>query len=226
MTTAHDICKDALVLLGVVNPEDPLTDADAETALGVLNHMMDEWASENLYTFQLNNVSVAVTAGNGTFGVAGVRPWAVLTGLGTANIIVGGVTTPVDVVSEIEFQALAGYTSTPGTPDTMAYTRDYPAGTIQLLPVPNANGSLNIVAWNRLVSFVNLDTAYVLPPGEQDLLRDNLAVQLKNFFSDSQLSPVVVARAAEEKMFFVYHGIVSRAMQGRFVVSAPKAPAQ
>lgn len=231
MTTARDIIQDAIEQMGVYSPGETISDADAARGLDTLNIMIDEWGLSNLFIFQINSLSVSVVSGTAayTVGLAGgatvsaQRPWRVTYGPAASSITVTGVTTPVNVVSAVEFQALLGNAPVPGLPDTLWFSSDYPLSTMTVLPTPNVNGTLSVPAWNRLAAFPAYDTPFTLAPGHEEGLRDNLSVELQPYFRDAQLAQSIVMAAMESKKFLLYTGVASRATLHRFPLSTPQS---
>jgi hypothetical protein len=126
---------------------------------------------------------------------------------------------PVNVVSQIEFQALAANNPANGTPNTAVYNPSFPNGTITVLPTPAAPLTLTFTGWYRLARFPNLVADYILAVGALDCLRDNLAVYAKTYYREAQIDPVIVMRAAQSKDFLRYQAQTSRAMFNRFTLS-------
>ncbi len=224
MTQALDIIQDAFELLGVYAPGDTISAADSGRALSVLNSLLDEWSAQNLYVYALNSLTAAVasgtaqyTVGEASASVTALRPDKITYGNGAASLTVGSATTPVKVVSSIEYQVLAGAAPASSLPDTLWYdTSTYPNGTLNLLPKPNVTGALTFTAWQRILSFPVQTTAYTLAVGVYEALRDNLSSKLKPYFTDSQLDPMVVESAMAAKNALVYQSVGSRAMMSRF----------
>lgn len=232
MTTATDLIQDALEMLGVYGPGDTVTSADAARCLFVLNAMLDEFASQNIFVYSLESLTVDVVSGTAqyTIGENGAtvtapRPGRIAYGDAAATITIAEASTPVNVVSAIEYQSLLAYAPPPGTPDTLWYNPTYPLGQLNLLPTPSAVGTLAFTAWQRLASFANLETAANLAVGVLDALRDNLAVAAKTYFRDAQIDPIIIQRAMLSKDFLRYQGLSSRAMMNRFTLTSnPRKP--
>lgn len=234
-TTAQDLIQDALEMLGIYSPGETISTADSARCLFVLNSLLDELAAMNIFVYALTPTTVTIASGTSAYtigpsntpAVVAARPDKITMGPGAASITVGGTASPVNVVSSIEFQALSAANPTSGTPDTLWYNPTYPQGTLNVLPAPSANGTLNFTAWKRIVSFPDLsETSFTLALGVLDGVRDNLAVAAKTYFRDAQIDPVIIQRAMASRDFLRYQGQTSRAMFNRFVLSTnpQKAP--
>lgn len=234
MTLASDIVQDVVEMLGIYSPGETVSSADGARGLFLLNSMLDELAGENIFVYQAppstGNVLTAAKASYlvGLIGadITLARPNKISYGEGQASVTIAAATTPVKVVSAIEYQSLLAYAPAPGTPDTLWYNTTYPNGTLNFLPVPSATGTFSFNPWSILTSFASLSTNVTLAPGMLDALRTNLAVYSKSYFRDAQLDPIIASLAAMAKDFLRYQGQTSRGMFKRFTLStAPQKDA-
>jgi hypothetical protein len=231
-TSAQDLIQDALEMLGIYSPGDSISAADSARTLFILNSMLDEWAGETIFVYQTVALTGPIASGTAQYTIAEAgatvtapRPNRIAYGNGAASVTVGSTTTPVNVVSAIEYQSLSAYSPAPGTPDTLYYQPSYPQGLLNLLPTPNAAGTLTFAAWQPVISFPELSTEVTFAVGGLDAVRDNLAVAAKTYFRDAQIDPLILQRAAEAKDFLRYQGINSRATMGRFTLTTnPRKP--
>jgi hypothetical protein len=237
MPSAQDIIQDALEDLGIYGPGDTISAADQDRSLFLLNSLLDEWAAQNLFAYTLNSTPMSLLAGMNRYTIGPgaqinvPRPDRITYGPGAASLVVTDVTgkvistTPVDVVSAVEFQALQSYAAPTGLTDTMYYQPAYPLGIINVMPVPNVYGKITFAAWQRLPNFTDPYAEVVFAPGAQDAIRYNLAVYAKPYFTSSQLDPLIMGQAATTKGFLHYQSLNSRAMLNRFVLpSNPQKP--
>lgn len=223
MTTPTDLITDALTKLGVYSPGEPIAAADMAQGLIRLNDMLDHWADDNLYVFQLSAIAVSVTSGGSTYNIPAPRPPRLLNGPGRASVLVGSSTTPVNVVSQVEFSVIqGGYTST-GTPDTVYYDPQYPAGILNVRPIPGTSGTLTVQGWTPLIQFTGLTQNVTLAEGVEDTLKSNLAVALKPYFNNVAIDPVIVSEAADSLTTLRQYAQTSRAMIRRQRERRPNA---
>jgi hypothetical protein len=225
MPTAADIIRDALEAIGVYSPGDSITAADNGRALSLLNAMLDQWAAQTIFVYSVVSLTCPVVQGISQYtisesgvNVTAPRPDRIAYGPGAATITVGTTATSVNVVSAIEYQSLQAYGNDQGTPDTLWYNPTYPRGTLNLLPTPSAAGTLTFAAWQRLFSFTE-EADVTLAVGVLDALRDNLAVEAKPYFTDSQINPILIQSAATSKDFLRYQSLNSRASMNRFTLT-------
>lgn len=241
MTTAAALIQDALEELRIYAPGETASQADFARGFDLLNNMIDELAAQSIYLYDLTSLSFDVLAAiskytigpAGRVMIAAPRPDRITYGPAAASFVIpanppaapNAITSPVNVVSAIEFQSLQGYYPIQDVPDTLYYQAAYPYGVLNILPVPNVFGTLSFTAWQRLAGFAQPSTDANLAVGVEDMIRNNLAVYLKPYFADSQLNPAVIVLAKEAKDFLRYQSLNSRAMMNRFTVSsAPRKP--
>ena len=226
MTAAMDIIQASLEMIKVYMPGETVSQADAARCFDMLNVMLDEWAARQTFVYNANTLTVTIgpaqptyTIGNATASNTSARPQQITYGPNAASVTVAGVTTPVNVVSSLEYQELLSNAPPPGTPDTLFYAPRYPQGFLNLLPTPLVVGTLSFQAWYRLTSFATPTQSYTFAVGVQDALRDNLAVEATAYFKDAPLDQAIAMRAAGGQDFLRYNGQTSRAMLNRFTLS-------
>ena len=230
--TAGELIQASLETIGIYGPGETMTDADAARGLAELNEMLDQWAAEYLYVYQLTTQTATLTTaqasytiGNtGTPDVSGVRPLRVQYGQGAAAVTISTTTTPVAVVSAVEWNSIYNVSPGVGTPNALYYDPQYPLGVLNVAPTPNAGASLSFSSLVILSSFAGLTTSANLSQGVLDAVQASLAVRLKPFYSEGQLDPAVGMRAAEAKDLLRYQTLNSRALLKRTMVSTGRQP--
>lgn len=228
---AQDLIQDAVEMLGIYAPGETVSSADAARGLIALNIIIDEFASQLLFIYQQTPYSFTTIIGNPIYGIGqgagstipATRPSNIVYGDQAASITITSSTTPINVLSSIEYKSLAGYAPASGTPDTLWYNPTYPNGTLTLLPAPSQVGVVTFNAWQILQAFANLNTSAVLAVGVQEVLTDMLAVKLKSYFSEGILNPVVAARAMGARDILRYQSMRSRATFNRYALSTNPA---
>lgn len=204
MATALDVITDALQMLGVYDPNETLTDADAQTGLSVLNDMLDSWSNESLTTFAwlTNSFPLVANQQSYTVGPGGnfntTRPLQILTGPGTCFIRdTNSNDYPVDVVAQDVWNLIGLKDNTSDIPDTLFYDPQFPLGIINMFPVPIITYTLFFSSQLQLADLPLITTPISLPPGYKLALGTNLAVALKPYFADGNLDPIIIERAAK-----------------------------
>lgn len=226
MTTALEIIADALQNLGVYATNDPISAADATRSLTVLNDMIDQWNEEYIPIYALTNVTANLTL-NQTAYLVGTghpfniqRPIAIQFGPQAASATINGVTTPVNVVSQVEFENLEGGGAGQGTPLYAFYDPQYPVGVLNISPAPLATlGTITIEAWVPASALTMITTSNVFASGAVRALKTNLAVRLQAYFLDGQISPALLIESVETKTALEYTNMTSRAMRRRYKMS-------
>lgn len=309
-TSANGLIEDALEMLGIYPPGEPLDSADSDRGFRLLNEMVDELSAKSIYinqaiprvigltaskaTYTMGPVGADVIAsrpgmiqmgpaeaslsstgrgahyavddtgtvsggtGDGTYRITSVAPGGAVSGFvltspgttytsnATAATATGGgqpgdgtgfelnitassgpitastfvgtvIDQPIDIISGIEYSSQVAYAPPAGFPASLNYKATFPLGTLSVVPAPSAVYNLFFQSWLRLIQFADLYTTYSLAVGVYDGLRDNLAIALKPYWSDSNLDPVIPVRAGQSLDFMRYQGILSRAMMNRFV---------
>lgn len=235
---AQDIILNSFVLIGVYSPVQTLSATDGAYGLQQLNTIIDKWQDEGLYcqqlisrTLTISNAKASYTiAPNGSPSLTAPRPNAVEMGPGMASCTPsGGSASPVNVVSAVEWEMIQAIGAGTGTPDTMFYDPQYPAGVINLAPTPNNSGTVTFNALQVLSAFADLSsTSYTLANGVQDALQTNLGLSLMPSYAGTRpMSPRLATDAADAKNFLRYGNgnLVSRTMLNRRMISTGRQPA-
>lgn len=180
--------------------------AEAQDALLIFNQMIDLWNIESLMIYTIERLVFPLTSGqqNYTIGPVGAN-WTAArpTRVEAANFQLLGVTPvleiPLRILTDQEYESIRirGVTSTLST--WLYYDQAYPLGTVFLWPVPTSND--NIVLWveHQLSSDVTLTTSIALPPGYQQMIVYNLAVQLSAQGMGKPASALVAQLAISSK---------------------------
>lgn len=231
---AQDLILDAFVMIGVYSPVQTMTSTDANFGLNQLNEIIDQWQEENLFCQQLIARTLTISSGkasytigpNGSPSLIAPRPTAIEVGPSMASCTISAVTSPVNVVSAIEWSMIESINSGTGTPDTLFYDPQYPMGVMNVAPTPIAGGTITFNAMQILSSFADLaSTSYVLAQGVQKALEANLALSLMpSYTGTKQPNPRLMADGAEGKDFLRWGNIVSRAMLNRRMITTGRQP--
>lgn len=222
MATALDIITDALQNIGVYSPGEQLGAADSATGLTVLNDMIDQWQEEYIPVYVLSNATANLTSGNATYTVGAggnfaiARPIAIQFGPSAANCTIANVTSPVNVVSQNEFEQIESKGNVTGTPLYAFYDPQYPTGVLNINPAPaSTSGNITVSAWVPAATLTTLSTANTFASGAIRALKTNLAIRLHPYFLDSQISQAIMLEAMESKNALEYTNQASRAMKRR-----------
>lgn len=202
-TSARAIITDAFLTLGVFEPGEALSSADANFGFQRLQTMQSAWKLQPLTSPTNIRQTFPIVAGKGSstnpysVGPGGdintVKPVAnELTGWG---LILGGTTPGVEVprpmMTDDAYQAIQVKDLTNVLFTGAYYNPTYASGlgTLFLWPVPdNSNNTLVLYRNQSIVNVVSLDASYDLPEGYFDALSYNLAVRLAKPYGQ-QITP-------------------------------------
>lgn len=179
MTTALDLIKRSLRMLGVYSIGEEPSAEEAQDALEALNALMGSLSNTSMvYAKTLDTIALTAGVSAITVGPSGTtitaRPIEVL---GESYIANGTVTYPLNVFNGAQYSDIAVKT-TQGIPEAIWPLMNMPNAQITLWPVPI--GSLSLCLWSikQLATFPGLTTAVSLPPGYEDALAPILAETL------------------------------------------------
>ncbi len=182
MATAQTIVEAALRNIGAVAIEEPVSGAEANDALNVLNNMIAIWNTENLLVYSVSPEVFPVVANQAsyTMGVGGnfntARPVLIENAYMRDS---AGNDYQIGIVNYDIYSQIITKTTTSTLPTVMYDDQNFPLKTITFWPIA-ADSSYSFVLWTwRAISALPLlTTAISLPPGYQSALEFNLAVWL------------------------------------------------
>lgn len=201
MTTALEIIKRSMRLLGVISiGEEPSPDECADS-LSALNAMLDSWANENLFIYAKTLDTITLTANLGTYtvGPSGstitTRPIEVS---GSSYIDYQSVSYPLAIDTLSDFNQIPVKTLITGIPNQLYVLPNMPNVTLQLWPVPSTTMTLNLWSNKLLQSFSNLTDVVTLPVGYVRALGFCLAEEMGPEF-EVQVSADIQKKAAQAR---------------------------
>ena len=203
MTTAADLIKTAAQKLGAVESGASLTAEEVNDGLNVLNSMLDAWAIERRYVYQIQQESLTWPSAttSRTIGASGnfntTRPERIEEGTffrdSNNNDYHVTVTDNRMVYDQITVKSV---TST--YPQILFYDKAYPLGILYVFPVPTGALTLKLNSWKILQSFASLTTDLSLPMGYRHAIEHNLAIELEPVFE--MTAPDSVVRLANKSL--------------------------
>jgi len=197
MSTAQTIVNDALREIGVLaESETPLSDM-ANNAFRALNRLMETLSNERSFAYSNTAIS-KVLAGQSSFTIASTggtwtadRPIAIDSAIVTSN----SVDYPVAVIDSQEWDEITYKSSTGPFPDRVYYDATMPAGTLYVYPI-STGATLKLRTISVVNSFATLATTLSMPPGYEECLIKNLAVNIAPQYPGCILSPLTIRQAA------------------------------
>lgn len=179
VTTALDIIKRAMRLLGVYSAGEDMSPEESSDALDVLNALLAEFSNGSMvYAKTLDTIALAANQASVTVGPTGStvtsRPVRVLP---ESYVVLSGVSYPLSVLTLQDYDSIGLKTMT-GIPRNLWVQADMPNVTVTMWPVPSEAMSLNLWSAKQFASFPSLTTSVSLPPGYENALPNLLAVEM------------------------------------------------
>lgn len=210
MTTARDLIQGAFEACRVYAPGEFALDADLARGFGLLNQMMDSWSNESLTCFAILEQAVPLEVNKTAYtigptsvaDIVSARPIRLVEGPGTAYLLDSNSNRyPVDTVPKDKWNEIWNITAVNSNlPDTLYYDPQFPLGIINLYPAPNQSGiTLYFDSYQQLTAFPSVDGTVSLPPGYEQAIQTNLAIQFEPYFPTAVLTAALVKAAADGK---------------------------
>ncbi|WP_440966155.1 hypothetical protein ACL58G_07885 [Massilia sp. GER05] len=150
-------------------------------ALDKFNDVLEALSIQNLAVYASVDTVVPLVANQAVYilGPAGTgqRPLS-MNSIDSARVTYGGVDFQVEIVSDVEYDALA-VKQTTGVPKWAALDNDYPNATISLWPVPYQASALTLSQRQKFTAASTLADTFDMPPGYKRLIRLMLAWELR-----------------------------------------------
>jgi len=195
MATGLTILTDALLELGVLaTGETPSTEQQAD-GLRSLNRLMEKLSNAKTFAYYSDETSLALTGqASFTIGPTGdvvdLRP----IGIESATAILNDVTFPVAVYTAQQWDAIANKTNTGTIPEAIYYEGVMPDGIVKVYPL--CTGSTIYIRFLSLVtSFATINTALSMPPGYEEAIIKNLAINIAPQYEIGNINPITVKEA-------------------------------
>lgn len=172
MTTAQDIIKRSLRLLGVYGAGEQLAPEEAQDGLAALNALVQSLPLSSQMVFAKSLDSIALSAGTAayTVGPSGstvtTRP---VTVLDESYVTLGDVSHPLRALTLQQYNEIPNK-ALQGIPSRMWVQADMPDVTVTLWPVPSDAMTLKLWSHKQLTGTLALTTELALPPGYERML--------------------------------------------------------
>ena len=179
-TTVQLIINRALRLLSEINSGSTPTVSESSDALVTLNAMLDSWRNDRLMCYALREEAIPLVAGNitRTIGPTGDLVSTRPTKIESARVDVGTISYVVKTIEEQEYASIGLKTQQQSWPLRLWYQPSFPNGTVYLWPVPAQSVTLYVTTWTPVLSFATVSDAVNLPPGWEEALATNLAINI------------------------------------------------
>lgn len=205
--TTIDLISRSMMLINAIASGEIPSEADLNDALLTFNEMIDSQKLQPLVGYGKPNENFTLIPGTATYnwGLAGSplpntfaseRPvW-----VNNATCIRQGISTPILIISQDEYDAIPVKNTPSGVVDRLLYVPDFPEGRVTVYPVPTEAVTLNINASRQINGPATLQTTLVLPPGYLRMYRYNLAVELWPEYTNASTDINAIKAIARESL--------------------------
>lgn len=198
MTTARYLITSALKTIDVLADSQTIDSDTADLALSRLNDLLDAWAIETMYSFQITEYVGTVGSSPCSVGPTGdiVTPF-IPTRIENGFVRSGTLDHRFEMIEYATYADILLKNVGSPWPSAGYYDAN---GLLYLFPVP-LQAEIHIGVLERLGEFATLDTDYTLRPGMRRALAYSLAEELAPDF-DRELLPSVIkiAQGARRKL--------------------------
>jgi len=201
VSTARDLVKGAMKLLGVLRKGESPDADEATDGFTALNQMLASWSNENLICYARTRDSYTLTgASSYTIGsgatINTTKPVEII----SAYVTTGSVDYPLTFINDEVYDQYVSYKSvTSSIPSYINYSNGHPNGTIRLWPIDTSGTVLHLLSEKAITQFTSLDTTVDLPTGWEKALKYGLALDIAPEYGIGTPPPSVIAGARESK---------------------------
>ena len=205
MTTVRDLCTDALIELGVLDPSESMDAGAAGFALRTLNRLLAKWNTEELMVYTINRETFNLTAGQQTYTLGTGGDFAtnrpVRTDMASVLINTGSLPLelPLDILTDEEWRNLNIKQTGSVFPTKVWFTGNVPLNSLWFWPIPmDSTVQVVLYDWGRTTAFSGIGDTVIFPDGYEEALVTNLAMYLCSSYG-VQPSPTLASRAISSK---------------------------
>ena len=193
MATVATILNRAVRLLGALPSGSSLGTNEMADALIAINAMLEAWRNDKLMCYALQEETLTLANGTAsyTIGPSGSLNTTRPVTIEAAWILDNGVSYDVRRIEEADYDALAVKTTSGVWPDRFLYRPTMPTGSLIVYPVPNASRTMKLVTRVPVLAFSASSDTVTLPPGWENALAFNLAIDLAPEYSTTASQEVV-----------------------------------
>jgi hypothetical protein len=202
-TTAGDLIKGSLRLIGVLAESEEPSAATMQDSIAAMNAMIQSWDTERLSVFSTQDQVFTWPAGQAmrtlgpTGDFVGDRPIQVDDSTYFKDPS-SGLSFGVKLINQQQYNAIALKTVSSTYPQVLWVNMTYPDAEMTIYPVPTKTLEWHIVSVDKLTEVSSVATPIDFPPGYIRAFRYNLAMELAPEFG-VEPSPQVVRIAMTSK---------------------------
>lgn len=206
MSQLLDILSDALSAIGQLGTGQSLNPEQGEQGRRIANRMVGKWSLQRYMLFTIAQRALTLSAGIrdytlGPTGTLGVNPQtrpvfvesARVSGVGSQQ------ESAISIVDPVEWGAIRDKGATNsilGLPQLIWPEYTMPNIGLHLWPIPSAAITLTLGTWEQLQQFVSIFDVLNFPPGYEEPLMWNIAMEWAPFF-DMPVTPSIQQLAAD-----------------------------
>lgn len=181
--TAIELIRRSMLLINAVAAGEMPADGDLNDGLLTLNEMLDSWNLQTMAVYRSPVESKILTPGQAVYD------WGLTAGptgftterpvfIDNVTCVRNGITTPVDIITQDEYDAIALKALSQPLVERVLYTNSFPLGQLTCYPVPSEAVTLTFNVSTQIVGPITLQDTIALPPGYLRAIRYCLAVEL------------------------------------------------
>ncbi len=211
LTLASDIVQRAYRLAGIQEEAGrQFSPSQGTEGLQVLNSMLDKWQNMRLMVYVISRLVFPIIPNQASYTVGPLGDISInrpekLWGAGYVFTDVDPeVEVPLETWNDQNWKANTIKSFTSPIPYAAYYQADFDingCATLYLWPVPTNNASFVLYVWQNatLNQVPSLSTNLMFPPGYQNALEMNLAIEIAARFPRAKLSPLTIEIAKSSK---------------------------
>jgi hypothetical protein len=198
MPTVSELIHSSFRLIGAIAAGETLETEELNDALVSLNQLLFSWNTEGLSLVGRLRMLLPINIGTNMYAL-GVHPVKI----DAASVAISGIDCPLEIVDS------SGWETISEKGELAIFIRklycDYvhPSSSVYLWPTPRVAGNLELILYQTLEAFVNLNDTVDLPTGYEQALRYNFAIALLPEYPRSQVDPTLAAQAQNYKASIV-----------------------
>jgi len=182
MSTAQDLIKGSLRLLGVIASGETPSSSELSDGLSALSGMISSWSNDGFLVFKETIKGFDIPAGKSKYSVGPGGDlnisWPVDIKSATYQTSIQEGEYLLDELNLDQWADVNLKTLQSTLPSYYHLNKTYPMAELRLWPIPSQAGRVNLYALTELCGYDALTDELCLPPGYERMLRYNLAVEL------------------------------------------------
>lgn len=207
MSTARDLIKDSMLLIGAIaSSETPTADEQAD-GLRFLIRMLASWSTEGLavHTRVREEFTLTPSDGSYTMGASGdfntTRPIQIEIATIEDQSVSPTTEWPIEIITLAQWAAIVTKDLTAVYPTRLYADAGNPLTNIYLWPVPTVANKLVLYSWKPFSAIASANTTVDLPPGYEEAIVYNLSIRLAPQYGKVAAAEVIqVAADAKESI--------------------------